>query len=98
MNQQLYNIALLVLGIWFVGNQTAQTLTNIKLLKTMATFTDLQTSSAALATAATNLETAIATFKATQADNITPAQADTIKTDIDAAVTSLNNAAATLTA
>lgn len=64
----------------------------------MATFTDLQTSSAALATAATNLETAIATFKATQADNITPAQADTIKTDIDAAVTSLNNAAATLTA
>ena len=63
----------------------------------MATFTDLQTASAALSAAATTLDTAITTYVAAQAGNITPAQADTIVADINTATASLIAATATLT-
>lgn len=63
----------------------------------MANLTDLQTATADLTTAATAIETAITNFKAAHAGDITPTDADTIKTAIEGAVASLNNAATTLT-
>jgi hypothetical protein len=63
----------------------------------MATFTDLQTASAALTTAATGLDTAISAYVSAHATDITAAQADTIVADINAATASLTAATATLT-
>ena len=63
----------------------------------MATYTDLQTATGALKDASTALQTAITTFQASHADDITATQADAIVADINTATEALVAATASLT-
>jgi hypothetical protein len=68
----------------------------IKLLKQMATFAELQTSTQALTAATQALTIAINTHQANHMGDITALQADAIVLDINNATVALNQAAAIL--